>query len=265
MTVTFRPNLNPWLANASLRTDSKLRLFCFPYSGAGASIFRPWVGNLPAEIEVCPLRLPGREDRLGEAPFTSILPLARTLANALLPDLDRPFAFFGHSLGALVAFEVARYLKACMSVQPAHLVVSAHAAPHLPHSTPPIHALPEDQFLEKIRELNGTSEAVLACAELRQIILPILRADFTACETYTFVPGEALDCPISAFGGLQDACLTRAGLEAWRIHTRGTFKLRMFPGDHFFINKDPLMVTEVLSRELYHLTNRNERTAAWNL
>ena len=259
----IQENMNPWLANSTLRQEAKLRLFCFPYSGAGASIFRSWLSNFPAEIEVCPVRLPGREERLTESPYSSLMTLVPILANALLPDLDRPFVFFGHSMGALLAFELSRYLKNCMNLVPLHLFVSAHAAPHLPRSEDPIHNLPEEQFISKLREMNGTADAVFASLELRQILLPLLRADFSMCETYQFIPGEKLDCSISAFGGLQDAYIQRSDLEAWSSQTRGLFKLRMFPGDHFFITKNPFLLIEVISRELYPVIQSKQRMAGW--
>lgn len=135
-----------WIACRKPRLQARLRLFCFPYAGGGALIFRTWADGLPAEVEVCPVQLPGRGTRLMEPLFTQLLPLIQALSQALLPLLDKPFAFFGHSLGALVSFELARQLRRQYGVQPVRLFVSAGRAPQLPHRGLPVHALPEVDF-----------------------------------------------------------------------------------------------------------------------
>ncbi|HWQ32049.1 MAG TPA: thioesterase domain-containing protein [Blastocatellia bacterium] len=229
------PDKNRWIETSRLSGRATLRLFCFPWSGAGASVYYKWAGTLPPEIEVCPVQLPGRESRLNETAFTSLEALAAAAGAALRPWLDRPFAFFGHSMGALVSFEIARWLRRLHGLSPAHLLVSGHTAPHLPRDYEPIHALPEPEFVAELRRLNGTPEAVLSHEELRALILPVLRADFSVCETYVYPADEPLACPISVFGGLQDTDVSREKLEAWREQTTGSFSLRMFPGDHFYL------------------------------
>jgi medium-chain acyl-[acyl-carrier-protein] hydrolase len=229
------PEKNRWIESSRLTSRAALRLFCFPWSGAGASVFFKWIGALPAGIEVCPVQLPGRESRLNETAFTSLESLAAAAGEALRPWLDRPFAFFGHSMGALVSFEIARWLRRHHSLSPAHLLVSGHCAPQFPRDYDPIHALPEAEFIVELRRLNGTPEAVLSHAELRALILPVLRADFSVCETYTYTDDEPLGCPLSAFGGLQDKDVSREKLAAWREQTTANFSLRMFPGDHFYL------------------------------
>lgn len=239
-----------WIARPRPNSQAGLRLFCFPYSGAGASVFYPWSDVLPATVEVYPVQFPGRETRLAEPPFTRLAPLVQAAAQALLPYLDRPFAFFGHSLGALVSFELVRHLRRQRGPGPVHLFVSGHDAPQIPDCNPPIHNLPEPEFVEKLRRLNGMSEEVLENAELMQLLLPILRADFAVCETYRYEADRPLDCPISAFGGLQDAYVSRENLEAWRAQTDNSFSLRLFPGDHFYLNTDRSLLLRVLAREL---------------
>jgi medium-chain acyl-[acyl-carrier-protein] hydrolase len=258
-----RTQSNAWVSSPRPNPQANLRLFCFPYSGAGASIFYPWQNVLPPAIEVCPVQLPGRETRLAEPPFTRLPPLVGELAPALLPLLDKPFAFFGHSMGTLVSFELARCLRQHYGLSPVHLMVSGHNAPQTPDDEPPIHDLPEHEFTQKVRELNGIPEDVLANAELWQLLLPILRADFTVCETYAYQPGRPLQCSITVLGGLQDESLTRQGLQAWREHTTAAFSVRMFPGDHFYLNTARSLLIETIARELYQWVNPTFSESKW--
>jgi len=239
-----------WIAFRKPNPQARLRLFCFPYAGTGALIFRTWPDGLPAEVEVCPVEFPGRGTRLMETPFTQLSPLVEALAQALVPVLDKPFAFFGHSLGALVGFELARQLRRQSGVQPVRLFVSADRAPQIPHRDRPIHALPEGEFLVELRRLNGSPGKVLEDMELMQIMLPILRADFAVYETYVYATEPPLDCPISVFGGLQDHRVSRGDLEAWCDQTSASFSLQMFPGDHFFLNTTPSLLLKALSQVL---------------
>lgn len=227
---------NPWLSCPKPNPAASVRLFCFPYSGAAASVYYPWADLLPPAIEVCPVQLPGHGTRLREPLATRLAPQVEALAAGLAPAFDRPFAFFGHSMGALLSFELARTLRRQGRPGPMHLFVSGHGAPHLPDRNPPLHALPDDQFVAKLRELNGTPEEVLRHQELLQLLTPILRADFAVCETYVYQPEPPLDCPISAYGGLGDGYVNRDELAAWQAQTTGRFSLRMFPGDHFYLN-----------------------------
>lgn len=240
----------PWLACPAPNPKAALRLFCFPYSGAGASIFYPWVASFPPAIEVCPVELPGRGKRIAELPFSRMPPLVETAGQGLLPYLDKPFAFFGHSLGAVAGFELARLLQRRHNLSPVQLFVSGHRAPQITSDYPPVHGLPDSEFAEEVRRLHGTPDEVLDHAELRELLLPILRADFAASETYAFEAGEPLTCPISAFGGLQDEHVTREHLEAWREHTTAHFGVRMLPGDHFFLNTSRSMLIAAIAREL---------------
>ena len=248
--MTTATAFDSWIACRTPNPQARLRLFCFPYAGAGASIFRTWSDGLPADVEVCPVQIPGRGTRLMETPFTQLAPMVEALAQTIGPLLDKPFAFFGHSLGALVGFELARELRRQSGVQPVRLFVSADRAPQIPHRDRPIHALPEGEFLAELRRLNGIPGKVLEEVELMQIILPVLRADFAIYETYVYSTEPPLNCPISTFGGLQDCRVSRGDLEAWRDQTSGSFSLRMFPGDHFFWNTTQPLLLQVLSREL---------------
>jgi medium-chain acyl-[acyl-carrier-protein] hydrolase len=226
-------------------------MFCFPYAGGGASAYRGWARLLPADVEVCPVQLPGRESRLREPPFDSSELLIQALVEALQPWLrDLPFVFFGHSMGAMIAFELARELRRRGQALPQHLFVSGRRAPQIPYEDEPIHALPEPEFIEKLRELEGTPEEVLQHEELMRLLIPVLRADFAVNETYVYRQEEPFDVGISFFGGLGDKEVNRDHGAAWKEHTRGRFRLRMLPGGHFFLHGCKDMVLEAIARDL---------------
>ena len=230
---------------------ARLRLFCFPYAGSGASNFYAWSKGMPPEIQVCPVQLPGRENRLTVPPFTRLFPLVKDLAQALLPYMDVPFAFFGHSMGALVGFELARELRRRHEFGLAHLFVSACRAPQIPDPAQPLHQLPESSFVEEIcRRYNGIPAVVLQSEELMKLFLPVLKADMEIIETYVHLDEEPLDCPISAFGGLLDREASRDDLAAWRALTRSTFNLRMLQGDHFFLQGNRVVILQAVCGDL---------------
>lgn len=241
---------NSWIICPQPKPRARIRLFCFPYAGGGASIFNLWSNQLPAEIEVCPVQLPGRENRLGEPLFSRLSPLVQTLAQVLRPYLDRPFALFGHSMGALICFELAHQLRDRYKLNPVHLFVSGRRAPGLPNIEPLLYKLPEVDFVEEIRCLNGTPESVIQNAELMKIVLPILRADFALCETYVYSSKNPLDCPISAFGGLDDGEVNYSDLVAWGKQTNSYFAPKMFEGDHFFLQSKRSLILSAISHEL---------------
>jgi medium-chain acyl-[acyl-carrier-protein] hydrolase len=240
-----------WLACARPRPHADIRLFCFPYAGGGASVFRGWADGLPGSVEVCPVQLPGRETRFREPAFTRLPPLIEALAESLRPHLDRPFAFFGHSLGALVAFELARYLRQHQGREPFQLFVSGCGGPQARGQAGSfIHTLPAAEFWQEVRRLNGSPAAVLDNEELTELLLPTLRADFALCETYTYAAGPPLTCPVCALGGLGDDTVDRQDLDAWRELTTGAFRLRMLPGDHFFLQTAQPLLLQGLAQEL---------------
>ena len=195
------------------------------------------------------MQLPGREQRLREPLFTQLNPLIDTLVEALLPYLDLPFAFFGHSLGAIICFELARQLRRQKYLTPLHLFVSGRRAPQIP-DLQPIHQLPKALFIEQLRRYNGTPEAVLQNNELMELLLPILRADLAINETYRYQSEAPLDCSLSAFGGLQDRKVSCYELELWREHTNSSFSLDMFSGDHFFLKTELNSLLQLISSHL---------------
>lgn len=211
-------------------------MFFFPYAGGGPAVFSKWVTELPGSLEAWVAHYPGRGSRHAEPPINRLLPLVEKLSGAIKPLLDRPFAFFGHSLGALVAFELARLLRQDDLPQPLILFVSACSAPHIPDSVPPIHTLSDMEFLAALQRLNGIPSELLQLPDEMGLFLPALRADFEAVESYRYTPGKfTIDSPIMAFGGLDDPLVSREQLESWALHTNAVFKTHYFPGDHFFI------------------------------
>ena len=233
---------------------ARVRLFCLPYSGGGTSVYRAWPDGLPRSIEVRPIRCPGRENRVREAPHIRLPPLVAALGQALEPYLDIPYAFFGHSLGALVSFELCRRFRRQALPGPVHLFVSACGAPQVPSPNPPMHQLPDAEFTVALRRLSGTPEAVFRNPELMELLLPVLRADFAVAETYVYGAEEPLECPISAFGGLEDDAVSRGSILAWRDQTLGDYRMRMLPGDHFFLHRQQAEITRHIAEDLRPFT-----------
>jgi surfactin synthase thioesterase subunit len=226
------------------------RLFCFPYAGAGASVFLSWTDALAEHLDVWAVQPPGRETRLREPSLARVEDVVDALLPALLPFADRPFALFGHSLGALVAFELARRLERDGERRPVHVFVSGAGAPHRPRTKPPIRHLPDAEFRREIARTGGTPSAVIENEELMELFLPMLRADFTQAETYSCGAADAIDAPITALGGTEDVQVDRARLAAWAELTRAACRRLDLPGGHFFLreSRDPLL--EVIARTL---------------
>ena len=237
-----------WLKKPDTR--ARYRLFCFPYAGGGASAYYTWQSSFPAEIEICPVQLPGRENRITEQPFSDLSLLVQAIADVLLPHLETPFAFFGHSMGTLISFELARQLRRQNAPGPVHLFVAGHRAPQLPDPDAPTYHLPDADFVDSLRRFNGTPDSVLQDARLMRLMLPALRADMMISETYAYTPEEPLACSISAFCGMQDREASYDAMLAWREQTLGSFRLRMLPGDHFFPRTYQSLLLQAISQDI---------------
>lgn len=242
-----------WFSIPQPNPRASVRLFCFPYAGGDAQVYRDWPRHLPSSVEVLSARLPGRGPRIKEAPFCRLAPMVEAVEAVIAPYLDKPFTFFGHSMGALIGFELARLLG---ERGPVHLFISGRRAPQLPEDWPITYDLPDAEFVEYLRSLNGTPPEVFDHPELLELMLPLLRADFSVVETYRYSPAPALNCPVTAFGGVRDAEVSLAEIEAWRAQSSTRFASRIMPGDHFFL-KDPqarALMLQVIAAELARIT-----------
>jgi medium-chain acyl-[acyl-carrier-protein] hydrolase len=249
MTTATRPSR---LVRFRTPRNPAARLICVPYAGGGAAAFRAW-GSEPcsADVDVQVAQFPGRESRISEAPLARIDAMVDHLLPVVAAQADLPYALYGHSMGALVAYELARAL--CEHVpRPVHLFVSATCPPRQrDNGLPKLHGLPDDEFLFELnRRYGGIPAAVLEQRDLMQLLMPMLRADVTALEMYEPGPCPPLDCPITALAGTRDARASATEMAAWRSETSAAFRLRVFDGGHFFINEHRLAIMGEVARVL---------------
>jgi medium-chain acyl-[acyl-carrier-protein] hydrolase len=230
--------------------QTRVRLVCFPYAGAGTSALRSWSQLLPSFVETRIIQLPGRGSLFREAPFTAIEPLVQWVVQRESAVLQPPFALFGHSLGALVAFEVARALRRMGHTLPLCIIVSGRTAPQLPDPNEPVHALPLEALRARLKSLGGTPPELLENEELMNLIIPTLRADFQVSETYRYTAEAPLKCPIVALGGTEDDTTPVEALLMWREQTTSYFRHHLFRGGHFFIHTATQSVITACTSEL---------------
>jgi surfactin synthase thioesterase subunit len=239
-----------WWITHRANPAAAVRLICFPYAGGTASVFRTWHRDLPEEVELCSIQTPGRANRLTEPPFTRLPVLVETLAPVLLPLLDRPFVIYGHSLGAVVGFEVARWLRTHGCPLPERLIVSGRRAPHIPYTGPRLHSLNDDDFVASIARLNGIAKEVMADKDILRLTLPSLRADIEMLEMYEYRDQPPLGFPIAAQAGSSDLDEPPESVREWRRQTAGAFSFHVMAGGHFFIQANQDQFLKSLRSEL---------------
>jgi len=256
MSILF--NANNWFVWPRVKPEAETRLFMFPYAGGGPAVFNTWSSEFPGNVETWMAHYPGRGSRHQEAPIREIKILAERFVQAIQHLLDKPFAFFGHSLGGLVAFELARQLQEQDLPPPQILFLSACGAPHLPDLNPPIHKLPDSEFVVALQKLNGIPSEISNQPDVMQLLLPILRADFEAVESYRHdIDVSPLHVSILAFAGADDPRVSQARVEGWARHTDAGFRLQTFPGDHFFIHTCREAVMASIAAELVSSHEKN--------
>jgi medium-chain acyl-[acyl-carrier-protein] hydrolase len=243
------PEPNRWLLPVQQSLAPRARLFCFPHAGAGGQVYNSWQGALAGHIEIWAVQYPGRGNRLRDPLLMTMESLCHGMVDALHGYVDVPFVFFGHSMGALLAFETARKLRRDGAAQPIGLCLSGSGAPDLPPGKP-VHSLDTAALLEWIRKLDDEWSGSLESQELRDFLLPILRADLKICDDYRYVDAAPLNMPIAVFGGLSDPETSVEHLEGWRRHTLAEFTMTRLPGQHFLLHSDPDIFLPVLKASL---------------
>ena len=223
-----------WMAERDLAAGAPVRLFCLPHAGSGAALFYRWKRALPG-IAVVPVLLPGREARFAEPPVESVDAVVAALMDVPKNTFDRPYAIFGHSMGALLAYAWAQAIRRASLPAPVALFLSGRNAAHRPQPHRRLHELDDDVFLAALRSrYGGTANELLDDAETRQLFLPVLRADLKLVETYQHVAEPMFDCPIHSFAGSEDASVADEGLAAWAELTTGEFTQERPGGNHFY-------------------------------
>jgi medium-chain acyl-[acyl-carrier-protein] hydrolase len=230
---------------------ARVRLVCFPYAGGSASAFKSWDAELLPNIESYGIQLPGRGTRIREPLLSNLDDVVPDVSAAIAPLFDKPCVFFGHSLGALLAFEVNRWLRRERRVSCSHLFVSGRRAPHMLYNEPAKSAMSDEELVQTLCDLRGTSSEILDNPELLEVLLPVLRADFRLGETYRYRDDEPLTCPITALGGTEDDESLDDRLDGWRRHTTGRFAKYLFGGGHFFVKASSREVLQSMRTELY--------------
>jgi surfactin synthase thioesterase subunit len=242
--------LDKWVPFRSEGATVRCRIFAFPHAGGNAAFYRPLRRLMPPEFDLCPLELPGRAARLDDPPLTSMSALMERLHYAIQPLMTVPFGFFGHSVGAWMAYEAVRRLRSIDGRTAVHLFVSGRRSPNYTSADPlPARLRSDDDLLAILHHFGGTPATVMQRPELIAALLPALRADLTLVEGYAADPGDRVACPITAFGGADD--ISQSGsLKSWRDFTREKFRTCTFPGGHFYFSPESEMLTNEIVQDL---------------
>ncbi|MFE7927869.1 thioesterase II family protein [Streptomyces sp. NPDC057456] len=248
MSTRESPLASPWIRRYAPAPEAPVRLVCLPHAGGSATFYSGLARRLAPDVDVLAVQYPGRLERRAEAPMKELAALAEALVAELTPWTDRAFALFGHSLGAMAAFETARRLEA-VGRPPVALFVSGRGAPSL-HRREFGPQLDDALLLRQMRGLGGTDPRVFADEELMRLALPVIRADYRMVEDYRYVPGPPLGCPVTALNGRTDPKVSAPGVDAWRHHTTASFDSLTFPGGHFYLVDRHEEVTTALTDRL---------------
>lgn len=240
---------NLWIIR-KLKKRPTFRLFCFCYAGGSAVGFMEWDALIHPRIEICAIQLPGRGARFHEPPYSTIGRLIPDLARAMKGLDDLPCAFFGHSLGGLIAFELARYYRQHCPTMPQHLFVSGCAAPQHRSKSKGLHELDDEQLLEELANFNGTPPEVLEQRELMELILPTIRADFALAERYAYLESQPLGVPMTVLAGEKDKFDSPEQVSGWSMETSAGCDVEWFEGDHFFIHQQVAQVVRCVNSRL---------------
>jgi len=246
------PTESRWFPSPTLRPEARLRLFCFPFGGGAASAFRLWQSKLPPSLEVWPVQFPGRESRADEPSAEDWRRLVEEMAEAIRPWLDRPFAFYGHSMGGMLAYELTRQLRRMGAPLPQRLVVAAVLPLHtIPESfLGHVEEMPDANFLQTMTERYGSPMGVFVDPQARERALRALRADVRLVNRYLHVSEPPLEVPFSTYSGRQDAEVPPEKMERWRELVTGDFRARSFEGGHFFLFNSREAVQRALLEDL---------------
>lgn len=237
-----------WFTDYGLPVEKSARVFAFPFSGAGTIIYQPLAKQFEhKDIAFLGVLLPGRERRYREALMVDLKQLVTALVDEIIPKTDKPFVFFGHSLGALIAYECCRELRRRKAPLPQQLYISAFRSPSMPNPNPELHKLNDAQLIQRIREYGGTPESILSSPELMALFTPILRADFTLFETYTYQHEAPLNCPITTLSGSNDSIVKPEYMLGWKSQSTLPIKRHLLSGDHFFLDKHKQFIIEELT------------------
>jgi len=225
------------ISRSQLNDRAALRLICLPYAGGGTASYHRWRSAMPADIDLLPVSLPGHDGRLNEPLGTDLVILANELSDELHRHaIDRPFVLLGHSMGGLLAFEIARALRERGYAMPRMLVITGCRPPHTIIIKQPLHALPDKELIDVLQKrYGGIPPAVRDSPELQALLLPALRADFQMIENYRYAEGQPLDVPLLVLGGTDDPAVSASDLSDWRRYTTGQCNVRLLPGAHFFV------------------------------
>ncbi len=268
MKETFKVTTSPehesikqWFTNFNHSYEGDYRVICFPFSGGGANVFREWPSQLP-QAECWALKLPGREARFSAPLISNLEQLVETLAPLVHALMDKPCVFFGHSMGALIAFELARYIEIHYQKSIELLIVSAYRSPERKSKKRQLHTLSDHEFVRELMAYGGTTSQILVHKETMQLLLPMLRSDFKLHETHHFNPSPSLSSPIHAFYGREDEFATQEEVQGWSKYTTKEFKLSAFDGDHFFLNTEYKGLCDVIKRQVNH-TSGSVELSSW--